>query len=91
MLQAGSWVLFLMRSLGFIIYQTNLDLRDVTLGYGFHFQHGNPRTLPIESFEHGSGHGLVRAENSYPKGSPNTESAATALNTALPSAHTENF
>jgi hypothetical protein len=28
--------------------RTNLDLRDTTLGYGFHFQHRNSGTFPIE-------------------------------------------
>jgi hypothetical protein len=27
--------------------KTNLDLWNTTLGYGFHFKHRNPRTLPI--------------------------------------------
>jgi hypothetical protein len=54
--------------------QTNLDLRNTTLGDGFHFQHRNPRTLPVESFVHDSGRTLVRAEYGYPKGSPNTNS-----------------
>jgi hypothetical protein len=41
---------------------------------GFHFQHRNPRTLPIESFAYDSGRTLVRAEYGYPKGSPYTNS-----------------
>jgi hypothetical protein len=45
-----------------------------TLGYGFHFQHRNPRTFPIESLAHDSGRTSVRAECGYPKGSPNTDS-----------------
>jgi hypothetical protein len=32
-----------------------------------HFQHRNPRTLPIETFAHDSGRTLVRAEYGYPK------------------------
>jgi hypothetical protein len=51
---------------------TNLDLQNTTLGYGFHFQHRNPRTLPIKSFVHDSGLILARAKYGYPKGSPNT-------------------
>jgi hypothetical protein len=31
---------------------SNLDLRNTTLGYGFHFQHKNSRTFPVESFAH---------------------------------------
>jgi hypothetical protein len=31
------------------ILKTNLDLWNTTLGYGFHFQHRNSRTFPIES------------------------------------------
>jgi hypothetical protein len=54
--------------------ETNLDLGNTTLGYGFHFQHRNPRTLSIESFVHDSGRIFVRAEYSYPKGSPVTGS-----------------
>jgi hypothetical protein len=54
--------------------QTNLDLRDTTLGYGFHFQHRNSRTFPIESLAHDSGSTLVCVEYGYPKGSPNTNS-----------------
>jgi hypothetical protein len=27
--------------------ETNLDLRNTSLGYGLHFQHRNPRTLPV--------------------------------------------
>jgi hypothetical protein len=44
------------------------------LGYGFHFQHRNPRPFPIDSLAHDSGRALVRAEYGYPKGSPNTNS-----------------
>jgi hypothetical protein len=54
--------------------QTNLHLRNTTLGYGFHFQHRSPRTLSIESFSHDSGWTLVHVEYGYPKGSPNTNS-----------------
>jgi hypothetical protein len=41
-----------------------------TLGYGFHFQHRNSRTFPIESLAHDSGRSLVCAEYGYQKGSP---------------------
>jgi hypothetical protein len=54
--------------------QTNLDLRNATLGYGFHFQHINSRTFPIERFEHDSGRTLVYTKYGYPKRSPNTTS-----------------
>jgi uncharacterized Zn-finger protein len=52
----------------------NLSLRNTTLGYGFHFQHRNSRTFPIESLVHDSGRTFVCAEYGYPKGSPNTNS-----------------
>jgi hypothetical protein len=55
-------------------YSTNLDLRNTTLGYGFHFLHRNSRTFPIESLAHDSGRTLVCAEYVYPKGSPDTNS-----------------
>jgi hypothetical protein len=58
--------------LPYINQYTNLALRNTTLGYGFHFQHRNPRTFPIESLAHESGRALVRAEYGYPKGSSNT-------------------
>jgi hypothetical protein len=54
--------------------QSNLDLRNTTLGYGFHFQHRLSRTFPNERFEHDSGHTSVCTEYGYPKGSPNTKS-----------------
>jgi hypothetical protein len=54
--------------------QTNLDLRKTTLGYGFHFQHRNPRMLQIESFAQVSRRTLVCAEYGYPKGSLITNS-----------------
>jgi hypothetical protein len=54
--------------------KTNLDVRNTTLGYGFHFQHRNSGTFPIESFAHDSGCTLVCTEYSYLKGSPNTNS-----------------
>jgi hypothetical protein len=49
--------------------QTNLDLWNTTLGYGFHFQHKNSRMFPIESVVHDSGHTLACAKYGYPKGS----------------------
>jgi hypothetical protein len=39
--------------------QTNLDLRNTTLGYGFHFQHRNSGTFPVESLAHDSGRTLA--------------------------------
>jgi hypothetical protein len=56
------------------IVRFNLDLRNATLGYGFHFQQINFRTLPIESSAHDSERTLVCTEYGYPKGSPNTNS-----------------
>jgi hypothetical protein len=54
--------------------QTNLDLRNTILEYGFHIQHRNFGTFLIEDLAHDSGRTLVRAEYGYPKGSPNTNS-----------------
>jgi hypothetical protein len=54
--------------------QTNLDLRNTTLVYGFHFQHRHSRMFPIESLVHDNGRTLVCVEYGYPKGSPNTNS-----------------
>jgi hypothetical protein len=34
--------------------QTNLDLRNTTLGYGFHFQHRNFGTSPVKDRAHDS-------------------------------------
>jgi hypothetical protein len=53
---------------------TNLDLQNSTLGYGFHFQHRNSRTFPIENLSHYSERTLIYSEYGYPKGSPNTNS-----------------
>jgi hypothetical protein len=53
--------------------QTNLDLQNTTLGYGFHFQHTDSRRIPIEGLAHDSGRTLVCVEYGYPKGSPNTD------------------
>jgi hypothetical protein len=52
----------------------NLDLRNTTLGYGFHFQQRTPRILPIESFVHDTGRNLFHAEYDYLKGSKYTNS-----------------
>jgi hypothetical protein len=54
--------------------QTNRGLWNITLGYGFHFQHRNSRAFQIETFAHDSGRNSVCAEYGYPKGSPNTNS-----------------
>jgi hypothetical protein len=54
--------------------QTNLDVRNISMRCGFHFQNINPGTLPIYSFAHDCGRTLVRAECSYQKGSLNTNS-----------------
>jgi hypothetical protein len=54
--------------------QSSLDLRNATLGYGFHFQHRNPRTLRIESFARDSGRASVGAEYVQAKGSANANS-----------------
>jgi hypothetical protein len=55
--------------------ETNLDLRNASLGYGFHFPHRHSRMFPIESLAHDSGRASARAEYDYPKGSPNTNSS----------------
>jgi hypothetical protein len=68
---------------------TNPDLRNATLGYGFHFQHRNFGTFVIESLAHDSGRTMVRAEFGYTKGSPKKKSNATVLNTVPASAHTQ--
>jgi hypothetical protein len=59
-----------------LIYKTILKTiwTYTTLGYGFHFQHRNPRTLPLESVALDSGYTLVLAEYGYLKGNPNTNS-----------------
>jgi hypothetical protein len=46
--------------------QTDPDLWYPTLGHGFHFQHRDPGTLPIESPAQDSRHTMVCAEHSYP-------------------------
>jgi hypothetical protein len=61
-----------------LIYKTILKpiwtYGNTTLGYGFHFQHRNSTTFPIESLAHDSGLTSVCAEYGYLKGSPNTNS-----------------
>jgi hypothetical protein len=47
--------------------QTNPDLWNTTVGYGFHFKHRNPGKLPIKSFAHDCRRTLVRAEYGYPR------------------------
>jgi hypothetical protein len=54
--------------------QTNLDVRNTTLVYGFHVQHRHFGTFPVEDLVHDSGRTLVRVEHDYLKGSPNTNS-----------------
>jgi hypothetical protein len=58
-----------------LIYKTILKpiwTWSTTLRYGFHFQHRNPRTFPIESFVHDKERTLVCAEHSHPKVPPIT-------------------
>jgi hypothetical protein len=43
--------------------QTNLDLQNTTVGYGFHFQHRNFGTFRVEDLAHDSGRTLVHALN----------------------------
>jgi hypothetical protein len=74
--------------------QTNLDLRNTTLGYSLHFQYSNSRLLPIKIFAHDSGHTLVCTEYGYLKGISKLQqlkkqSAATAIITLLILAHTK--
>jgi hypothetical protein len=70
--------------------QTNLDLRNTTLGYGFHFQHRHPRKYPIESLEHYNWKHLdtcrIRLSQGISKHQQlKKKSAATALLSAHPS------
>jgi hypothetical protein len=51
-------------------YSNQSGLTESTLGCGFHFQHRNSGTFPIESFAHDSGRTLVCAEYCYLKGYP---------------------
>jgi hypothetical protein len=52
--------------------QTNLDLQNTALGYGFHFQHRHSRTFPSESLAYNTGRTLVCAKYSYLKAPQNT-------------------
>jgi hypothetical protein len=52
--------------------KSQLSTRTKLLGYGFHFQHRNSRTLLIKSFANDSGRTLVCTEYGYPKESPIT-------------------
>jgi hypothetical protein len=54
--------------------QTNLDLWNTTLGYGFHIQYRNFGMFAVEDLAHYSERTLVRAKFGYLKGSPNTNS-----------------
>jgi hypothetical protein len=51
--------------------QTNLGLRNTTLGNRIHGQHRNTRTLPVEGSAHDNGRTMVCAEYSNMEGSPN--------------------
>jgi hypothetical protein len=66
--------------------QTKLDLRNITLRYGLHFQHRNSRMFPIESLAHDSGRTFV-SEGISKYQQLKKKSAATALNIVLASAH----
>jgi hypothetical protein len=50
--------------------EIDLDLRNPTLGYGFHIQRRNPGTFPIESPTSDRGCTMVCAEHYYPTRSP---------------------
>jgi hypothetical protein len=50
--------------------QTNLDLRNTTLGNGIHVQHRNTRRLTVEGSAHDNGRTMVCAEYSNTEGSP---------------------
>jgi hypothetical protein len=51
--------------------ETNLGLRNTTLGNRIHFQHRNTRTLPVEGSAHDNGCTTVRAEYGNTEGSQN--------------------
>jgi hypothetical protein len=51
--------------------QTNLGLRNTTLGNLIHVQHRNTRTLPVEGSEHDNGRIMVCVEYGNTEGSPN--------------------
>jgi hypothetical protein len=50
--------------------ETDLDLRNPTLGYGFHIQRRNPGTFPVESPTPDRGRTMVCAEHYNPTRSP---------------------
>jgi hypothetical protein len=52
--------------------ETDLDLRNPTLWYGFHIQRRNPGTFPIESPTSDRGRTTICAEHYYPTRSPHT-------------------
>jgi hypothetical protein len=78
-------------SCGCINIQTNLDLRNTTLGYGFHFQHRKSRTFPIESLAYEVDapwyvpNTVIRRDLQIP--TVKKKSAATILNTVFASVH----
>jgi hypothetical protein len=51
--------------------QTNLGLRNTTLGNLIHVQHRNTQTLPVEGSAHDNGRTMVCAEYGNTEGSPN--------------------
>jgi hypothetical protein len=51
--------------------QTNLDLRNTTLGNRIHVQHRNTRTLPAEGSAYDNGRTMVCTEYGNTEGSPN--------------------
>jgi hypothetical protein len=51
--------------------QTNLGLRNTTLGNRIHVQHWNTRTLSVEGSVHDNGCTMVCAEYRNTEGSPN--------------------
>jgi hypothetical protein len=73
--------------------EADLDLRNPTLGYGFHIQRRNPGTFPVESPTSDHGRPMVCAEYYYPTRSPHANGQGrnvhpTALTTATASVHT---
>jgi hypothetical protein len=70
--QGGLEIAYTESFLIFLNTQTNMDLRNTTLVYGFLFEHRNSRTFAIESLAHDSGRTLLSAKYGYLKGSPNT-------------------
>jgi hypothetical protein len=53
--------------------ETDLDLWNLTLGYGFHIQRRNPGTFPIESPTSDRGRTMVCAEHCYLMRSPHAD------------------